>query len=307
MAGKFASRVTHAARRARHVRAPLKIVLPTVAALGAGAAVAVGAIPSSDGTITGCYQNVPANSDVGPSTPYGTLRVIDPSQNPANGGTGTDASVYSCTTNEATITWNQQGPRGPQGQAGQPGAPGAPGAQGAQGPPGTVSGQSGGNSQIYLKLASVKGESTAQGHENQIALGAFVLHMASSGAPTGGSLGKGAGKLSAATFTIVKALDTASPALFLDLASGKVVSSAEIFVYRRAGAGGKPVELADYALTDVVFKNIDESSTADKPTETISGIFRSIKFSSFSQNPNGGTTTTSDGWNLAQNKALLRH
>ena len=286
----------------RHSRAPLKIVLPTVAALGAGAAVAVGSIPGSNGTVTGCYQKV-SPSDAGPFTPYGTLRLIDPSQS----GTATDPNVYSCNTNEAPITWNQQGPPGLQGSQGPQGPAGAPGAAGAQGPPGTVSGQSGGNSEIFLKLANIKGESTAQGHENQIALGAFVLHLASSSTSTGASLGKGAGKLSVATFTIVKALDNASPALFLDLASGRVVSSAEIFVYRRAGAGGKPVALADYALTDVTFKDIDESSTADKPTETISGTFRTIKFTSFSQNQKGGTTTTSGGWNLSQQKALLRH
>ncbi len=53
-----AGRIARAAERMRRSsRVPLKLLLPTAAALGAGAAVAVGSIPGSGGTITGCYVN----------------------------------------------------------------------------------------------------------------------------------------------------------------------------------------------------------------------------------------------------------
>ncbi len=118
-----------AARMRWWSRKPLMVVLPTVAALGAGAAVAVGSIPSSNGTITGCYQTVDQYANDGtPTSPYGTLRVIDPSNT-----TATSTEESSCATGtEQTITWNQQGPRGAQGPPGQNGAPGEQGARRAR-------------------------------------------------------------------------------------------------------------------------------------------------------------------------------
>ncbi len=75
--------------------------------------VAYSAIPSSDGTIHGCY-----------SGGLGQLRVID-----ADGG-------ETCTKNETAISWNEQGAAGPKGDKGDTGATGAPGAPGATGAPG---------------------------------------------------------------------------------------------------------------------------------------------------------------------------
>jgi type VI secretion system secreted protein Hcp len=316
----LANRVGHAARQLRHVRAPLKIVLPTVAALGAGAAVAVGSIPSSNGTITGCYQTVTQYAfEDSPTTPYGTLRVIDPSQAPTTGTSTVSPEVYSCISGqEATITWNQQGPQGPQGQQGaqgaqgpqgQPGAQGAQGAQGPQGPSGTVGVQGGGNSQIFLKLDGITGESTKKGHPGEIELGSFDLHMEGGGGSIGSATsGAGAGKvgtLKVATFSFVKAVDKTSPTLFLDLASGKIIKSADITVYRNSSKTGMPVELAAYSLTDVVITHIEDASSSLKPTETIDGKFAKIEYTAFTQNSNGSVSKTTQGWNLVTNKSAI--
>ena len=80
------------------------VVAATLSVL-AGAAVAVGTIPDSDGVIHGCYRQE-----------QGQLRV-----------TG-DASA--CTRGEQALSWNQTGPQGEQG------VPGPAGPQGLQGPPG---------------------------------------------------------------------------------------------------------------------------------------------------------------------------
>lgn len=78
---------------------------------GAGVLVMVGAtasasIPSSSGTIYGCYAK--AN---------GATRIIDPAR-------------QKCSGTENPISWDQRGPRGPQGPKGDTGAPGAPGVSG---------------------------------------------------------------------------------------------------------------------------------------------------------------------------------
>ena len=58
-------------RARRRLRMPLKVLLPTVAALGGGAAVAVGSIPDSNGKISGCYATSTDNF----SKSAGVLRV----------------------------------------------------------------------------------------------------------------------------------------------------------------------------------------------------------------------------------------
>ena len=77
-------------------------VVATVLAGG----VAWAAIPSSSGTINGCYQKV-----------EGHLRVIDP---------GSD----TCRPSELPIAWNAQGVSGPKGDKGDPGKDGADGRDG---------------------------------------------------------------------------------------------------------------------------------------------------------------------------------
>ena len=138
----------------------MKVLLPIVAALGAGAAIAVGAIPGSGGTITACDLTNNSESD----QPLGSVRIIDPSDT-----TSSDPSAYSCTSGETTITWNQQGPAGPQGPTGPTGPQGPTGATGPQGatgqagpqgatgpagPPGTVQAQAGPSSNIVIALTS---------------------------------------------------------------------------------------------------------------------------------------------------------
>lgn len=77
--------------------------------LAGGAAVGVAAIPSTDGTISGCYK-----------TNTGDLRVID-------------AGAESCKNGERAIQWNQAGAAGPQGPKGDPGPQGPPGPAGPAG------------------------------------------------------------------------------------------------------------------------------------------------------------------------------
>lgn len=86
----------------------------TLAALVAGAAVAVGAIPDNAGTIHACYAT---GNGLLLGIPYskGDLRAIDESE--------------TCRSYEKPVSWNQQG---------QSGNPGATGPAGPAGPAGTL-------------------------------------------------------------------------------------------------------------------------------------------------------------------------
>jgi type VI protein secretion system component Hcp len=158
--------------------APWKLLLPAAALLGAGAAVAIGDIPSSNGTIIGCANTAQTNTDIGQPEPFGQLRVLDPTD---TADTHADACIAG---EEETVTWSVQGPPGPQGPQGVPGANGANGANGAggangkpgdngkdgaEGPPASILDEtnftihSSASSKLYLKLSGVNGSLELKG------------------------------------------------------------------------------------------------------------------------------------------------
>ena len=263
MSQEEANRIVRAVQRVRRTRnAGLKFALPTAAVLGAGAAVAIGSIPSGNGTITGCYVT---NTDAAGAR-YGSLRVIDPSVTSPAGGP-TDQS--SCQPYEATITWNQRGPQGPQGPQGAAGGKGAPGAP--------LIGQTtfgfGGGGKTFLKLDGIKGESTDHKHKGDIELSSFSIGAGGAQHASGG--GGGAGKVSFNSFTITKKLDKASPALFKAAATGVHFKEATI-VFRKAGKGQH--EFLEYKLNQVLISSIqDGTSQKASPIEQVTFNFAKIE------------------------------
>jgi type VI secretion system secreted protein Hcp len=234
----------------------LKIAIPTIAALGAGAAVGVAAIPSANGTIHACIAD--AN---------GAVRIID-----------AEAPNAACATGETAIVWNQQGapgatgpagPAGPKGDQGSPGLTGDPGPSGLSGD--SSSGSSGNNSfstpsqaggpnaDMFLKLDGIAGESTDDKHKNEINLTSFAFAVGRGGDGTGTSGGiAGAaatpkGRLQ--TLRIDKIYDSASPKLFRAAASGQHIKSA-VLTFRRSN--DNDIEFLTYTLSDVQVTSYDQ-------------------------------------------------
>ncbi len=262
MSREEANRIARAVERARRSRrAALKVAIPTVAALGAGAAIAIGSIPSNDGTITGCYVTSPTGTQR-----YGDLRVIDPS---AADPSGRPTPTNSCESDEATIAWNQHGPQGPQGVQGPAGAPGAAGRDLI----GTTSFSLGGGGRTFLKLDGIDGESTDKQHKGEIEISSFSIGTS---APRSTGSGAGAGKVSFSSFTITKSIDKASPQLFKAAATGKHFNKATVEFVRKAGRGQQ--EYLEYKLTNVLVSSIqDGTSGGGRPTEQISFNFAKIE------------------------------
>jgi type VI secretion system secreted protein Hcp len=294
-------------QRRPRIRASLKILVPTVAALGAGAAVAVGQIGGSDNTITGCVLT--SQDSVG--TPIGSLRVVDPSST-IDGDTSCD------TSSEEQITWNQQGPQGatgPQGAPGTPGAPGAPGATGATGPAGTVQVSSGSGVDITMLLAPTNdlgkltpvGESTIQNQATKTKsfdLSSFSLGATNSQVIGSATKGAGAGKVSFEKFQFVTPLDKYSAELFQDLASGSHLTSVEIVV-RKPGPTGMEAPVVQYVLKTVFITDFHVSGDAGRATETIQGEFGAIQFVLYQQSNNGTTSVGSTGgWSQVTNSPV---
>jgi type VI secretion system secreted protein Hcp len=302
-------RARPAVRRWRRLSAPVKVLLPTAAVLGVGAAIAVAQI-GSGGVITGCVLTNASESD----QPVGSLRVIDPVA-------GSTDPAQSCTNGEATIAWNQQGPTGPpgmpgqQGQQGPAGQNGATGQQGPAGPAGSVSAKSGSSTDLIMELSpsspnlgKLLGESQVSfdkstlpsSQRQQFEVSSFDLGAM---APTniGSSSGAGAGKVQFQKFVITKPVDKYSAPLFLDLATGTHLNSAEIIV-RKTTANGRAIPVAQYLLKLVAITDIHISGSPNATTETIQGEYGGIQFVYYQQMQNGTTKVGSaGGWNRVTN------
>jgi type VI protein secretion system component Hcp len=289
-----------------------KVLVPAVVALGfgVGGAVAAGSI-GSNGTITGCYLT-PAGAISNEDQTVGALRVIN---QPDEITDTTDPDATSCeSVSEDTVTWNQQGPTGPQGSPGQNGLNGQNGATGGTGPAGGVSASPGSNTAVIMELTPSNpnlgglnsipvGESQVSGSQNQeFNVTSFDLGASSPTLNIGSqSAGAGAGKVTFQPFTVTKTVDRYSSDLFLDLAAGKALASAEIIV-RKPDATGTATPVAQYLMKDVLLTSVHISGTAKNTTETIQGEYAAIQFVFYGQTKSGTTEpVSSGGWSRVTN------
>jgi type VI secretion system secreted protein Hcp len=209
----------------------LKIALPTAAALIAGGAVALGAIPSSDGTIHACYATG--------GSPTGALRIVD--------------EGVQCASGETAITWNQQGPAGPPGPTGDTGPSADSGSSGGGDTGSSVPEAGGPSAEIFLKLDGIPGESTDDKHKGEIDVEAFTFNAKRAAANGGGG---GTGKVKVAPFRLVKVYDASSPKLFQAAASGRHIRSATLTLRRSGDAGAS--EFLTYKLSDLVVSSYQQ-------------------------------------------------
>jgi type VI secretion system secreted protein Hcp len=203
-----------------------KLALPAAVVLGAGTAVAIAAIPSSNGVITGCRVTTGANP--------GQLRVIDTEASP----------TQACVAGEATITWNEQGPAGPQGDPGPPGDSGSgtdtSGGTGTQ--PFDTSQAGGPSADIFLAIDGIPGDSTDTRHKNQISIESFAFLAKRPSTRTTGAVRFSGLRLD-------KVYDVSSPRLLSAATSGRHLKSATVTFSTGSDPAGTNV--LTYKLSDV--------------------------------------------------------
>jgi type VI protein secretion system component Hcp len=195
----------------------------TLTVAGALAALAVGsvafaAIPDSGGVINACYEKG-----------SGKLRVTDTETN----------KPKTCTSDEASLSWNQRGPQGPQG------VPGPAGPQGPSGAPPALH-------------AEVVGQLTLPGVNagDPMLIRGFSWGASNSG---GGFGGGGGGKATMDDLTLVRNVDSASPALICSVETGIHRASASLDLF----SPGTQTPYAHYALTDVQVTKLDHDGAKE--------------------------------------------
>jgi type VI secretion system secreted protein Hcp len=230
-----------------------KLALPAAVVLGAGTAVAIAAIPSSNGVITACRVTTG-------STP-GQLRVIDVEASPPQ----------ACTTGEATITWNEQGPPGPQGDPGPPGDTGTDtsgGGTGTGGGPFDTSQTGGPSADIFLAIDGIPGDSDDAQHKNQISIESFAFAARRPSTRTSGSV-------RFSSLRLDKVYDVSSPRLLSAATSGRHLKTATVTFSTGSGAG---TNILTYKLSDVAVSSYEQGG-ANPDTKPLGSLEEEIGLS----------------------------
>jgi type VI secretion system secreted protein Hcp len=131
-------------------------------------------------------------------------------------------------------------------------------------------------SDMFLKLDGIEGESQDDKHKGEIQINGYNLGAANAGS-AGANLGSGVGKARIQDISFLKYVDKSSPNLFINCCSGKPISTA-VFTVRKAGE--KPQEYMTITLTEVFISSFSHigSDNGGLPSESVSLNFSKIKF-----------------------------
>ena len=147
--------------------------------------------------------------------------------------------------------------------------------------------------ECYLKIQGVLGESTAEGHTNDITIESFAFDVSNAG----GSLPQRSDLL------LTKLLDKASPILALKCADGTMFQDATITC--RSTDPGRPIfyrlTLAEVTVTQVTVQG--NASLDNRPHESVALRFAAMRWEYYPIKPDGSQgTVVRGGWDFARNR-----
>jgi type VI secretion system secreted protein Hcp len=154
----------------------------------------------------------------------------------------------------------------------------------------------------FLKLDGIKGESTDSKHKGEIELESFSWGCSNAADVAGSSgTGGGAGKVHFQDLHCVTKVNTSSPTLMLDCATGVHIKTA-LLTARKQGTGQQ--DYYKVTLTDCLVSSYQSGGGGDLiPTDQFSLNYGKIEYSYQSQDPTGKLgTPTKTGYDLKANK-----
>jgi type VI secretion system secreted protein Hcp len=134
---------------------------------------------------------------------------------------------------------------------------------------------------IFVKLGDIKGESLDDKHKDEIEVYSFSWGVTNSAGTT--SSGGATPKATFKEFSIVHAIDKASPSILAACATGTHLKEATI-TQRKAGKGQQ--EFLIFKMNDVIVTSVAEVSGAPD-SETVSLTFAKIDVEYKPQKPDG--------------------
>lgn len=143
------------------------------------------------------------------------------------------------------------------------------------------------NEDMFLELTlaksgKVNGESTKDGHLDQMEIAGWSWGMQSKTAMGGGGA---AGKATVNELRVHKFFDRASTAIMAGLRQNDTVKKAVVYVRK---AGGKPVDYLSCTIENGRLTGYDVRTEGPRPIEVITFSFRKITIEYKQQRPDGG-------------------
>lgn len=160
----------------------------------------------------------------------------------------------------------------------------------------------------FLKIDGIPGESTDDKHKDWIEVLSFshgVSQRASGSASTGG--GASSERADFSDFSIVKALDKASPKIFEATSTGKHIATVTVELCR---AGGDKVKYMEYKLSNCIVSSYRPGGSSQGgetlPLEEVSFNYGKIELSYTQQKraDGSGGGQVAAGWDLETNKKV---
>lgn len=150
-----------------------------------------------------------------------------------------------------------------------------------------------GQSDFYLKIDTIEGESDAVGFEKQMQIESFSFGASNAGSAAQGT-GLGAGKVSMQDFNFVVKNGKASGPLFLATCKGNHIPQA-ILSLRKTGGDGTPYCYLKITFGDILLSSFHtggSSGGGSLPMEQTSFNFTKITHEYFQQKPDGTVALT---------------
>lgn len=156
---------------------------------------------------------------------------------------------------------------------------------------------------IFLKISSIPGQSRDDNHKGWIELLSFNHGVAQ---PINGAASAGprpAGRSDHQDFTIVKALDKASPKLFLACCNGENIPEVVIEI---CGATGKKQKIIGYKLSNVMVRSVRPGGASqddtNAPLEEVAFAYSKIEQEYVETDESGPKGSIKANWSVVENK-----
>lgn len=129
---------------------------------------------------------------------------------------------------------------------------------------------------IYMEIEGVKGNVTAEGHKEWIAVTSFQFGVGRAvGSPTGGAKDREASAPNFSEIVVTKEMEQSSPYLFSESLLGK---GKKVKIHLCRTSAGNLETYAEYELENTLISAYSASSGGDRPSESVSLNYTKIVF-----------------------------
>ena len=155
--------------------------------------------------------------------------------------------------------------------------------------------------EYFLALDGIPGATTLAQFKNQLELVSFNFGASSAVITSGGGGGTSVSRTSTAPLVFVKAVDVASPHLFIAALSGTHIAHG---ILTAVEAGNTPTQLFQITLSAVLVTGYHLNATPEGAQENVTLSFSKIEWTGLPPEPLSLSVVSTVGWDVTKNVKL---